>query len=83
MANNDILVGLDAATLGTLKTAYTAALLAVAQNQSYSVSGRSFTRANLSEIKETLNQINRALEVANGTVVRKTLVRHGHERHPL
>lgn len=67
-------LGLDAATLATLKTAFTEALLAVAKNQAYSLNGRSLTRANLSEIKNTLGQIVAAQQLSDGTTTNQTLV---------
>jgi hypothetical protein len=67
-------LGLDAATLAQLKTAFTDALLAVAKNQAYSLNGRSLTRANLSEIKNTLGQIISAQQFADGTTTDSTLV---------
>jgi hypothetical protein len=66
--------GLDAATLAQLKTAFTNALLAVAQNQAYSLNGRSLTRANLTEIKNTLGQITDAQAELNGETTNRTLV---------
>jgi hypothetical protein len=66
--------GLDAATLAQLKTAFTNALLAVAQNQAYSLNGRSLTRANLTEIKNTLGQITNAQEELSGETTNRTLV---------
>lgn len=59
-------LGLDTATLATLKTAYLSALTALAQNQAYSLNGRSLTRANLSEVKTTLGQIVAAIEWNEG-----------------
>lgn len=66
--------GLDASTLSTLKTQYLACLTAIAQNQAYSLNGRSLTRANLSEVKTTLGQIQAALDLANGTTTNTTRV---------
>jgi len=67
-------IGLDAATLATLKTAYVAALLALAQNQAYSLNGRSLTRANLSEVKQTLLQITVAQQIGTGESTDTTLI---------
>jgi hypothetical protein len=66
--------GLDAATLAQLKTAFTDALLAVAKNQAYSLNGRSLTRANLTEIKNTLGQIVAAQQALDGSTTDTTLV---------
>ena len=66
--------GLDASTLATLKTAYTDCLIAIAKNQAYALNGRSLTRANLSEVKSTLGEIQSALDLANGTTAAVTHV---------
>jgi len=58
--------GLDLSTLQELKAAYTKCLLAIANNQSYSVSGRSLSRANLGEVKQTLLEITQAIDQKNG-----------------
>jgi hypothetical protein len=67
-------LGLDATTLATFKAAYTAAVLALAQNQAYSLNGRSLTRANLTEVKNTLGQIIAAEQAALGQTTDTTLV---------
>ena len=67
-------LGLDAATLATMKTAYINAVLALAQNQAYSLNGRSLTRANLTEVKATLGQIVAAEQAALGQTTDTTLV---------
>jgi hypothetical protein len=66
--------GLDAATLATMKTAYVNAVLALAQNQAYSLNGRSLTRSNLTEVKATLGQIIAAEQAALGQTTDTTLV---------
>lgn len=59
--------GLPVATLTELRDEYIAALKAIAMNGvSYSIGGRSLSRANLSEIKETLADIISALDRASG-----------------
>lgn len=59
--------GLPVATLTELRDEYVAALKAIATNGvSYSIGGRSLSRANLSEIKETLADIISALDRASG-----------------
>lgn len=59
--------GLPVATLTELRDEYIAALKAIATNGvSYSIGGRSLSRANLSEIKETLADIISALDRASG-----------------
>lgn len=78
MAIQGIFYGLDAATLATLKTAYTDAIVAVATaGQSYSISGRSFSRANLPELNATLAEIIAAQNYAAGTGNSQTYARFG------
>jgi len=67
-------IGIDTATLLTLKTAYVAALVSLAQNQGYSLNGRSLTRANLTEVKTTLGQITAAIDWNDNAGVNQTLV---------
>lgn len=68
MAGNPF-IGIAASDLATLKTAYLAALVALASNQSYTLNGRALTRANLSEVKATLGQLQAAIDDANGDTV--------------
>ena len=78
MAIQGIFYGLDSATLATLKTNYTDAIIAVATaGQSYSISGRAFTRANLKELNETLAEIVAAQNYAAGTGNAQTYPRFG------
>ena len=78
MAIQGIFYGLDSATLATLKDAYTNAIVAVATaGQSYSISGRAFTRANLPELNATLAEIIAAQNFANGTAITQTYPRFG------
>tara|TARA_R110000782_G_scaffold259484_1_gene350001 strand:- start:393 stop:623 length:231 start_codon:yes stop_codon:yes gene_type:complete len=67
-------IGLDSTTLLALKTAYVSALLALAQNQGYSLNGRSLTRSNLSEVKTTLGQITAAIDWNDNDGVNETLI---------
>ena len=68
MAIQGIFFSLDAATLATLKTNYVACLTAIAvAGQSYSISGRTFTRANLAEVTKTISEIQAAIDRASGT----------------
>ena len=70
-------IGLDSATLAELKTQYVAAITAVAvAGQSYSIGGRSFTRANLEDLKKTLKEITFAQNIASGNAVRRTVGRY-------
>lgn len=78
MAITGVFYGLDSATLATLKEAYVNAIVAVATaGQSYSISGRSFTRADLRELNETLAEIIAAQNYANGTATTQTYPRFG------
>jgi hypothetical protein len=66
-------VGLDGATLATMKTEWLACLSKIATgNQSYSISGRSFTRANLAEVRDMVAEIQFALDQQAGAVQRVT-----------
>lgn len=78
MAIQGVFYGLDSATLATLKEAYTNAIVAVATaGQSYSISGRQFTRADLAELNQTLAEIIAAQNQANGTGINQTYARFG------
>jgi hypothetical protein len=62
---------LDAATLAQMKTDWTAALQAIAVgNQSYSIAGRTFTRAQLSEVSDMVAEIAYAQAFQSGAVQR-------------
>lgn len=67
MALDNPFLGLETATLTTLKTRATDAILAVLSNQSYSLNGKSVTRADLNSLNQMLGQIQWALDDANGT----------------
>jgi hypothetical protein len=67
-------IGLDAATLATLKAEVLACLSAILKNQSYALNGRSMTRANLNDVKATLGQLQSALDIANATTAQTTYV---------
>jgi hypothetical protein len=59
--------GLPTATLEELRDEYIAAIKAVAVNGvSYSIGGRSLSRANLTEMKNALSEILSALDRASG-----------------
>lgn len=63
-----LLVGLPLATLTDLQTKYAECLAAIAvAGQSYSISGRSFNRANLTEVQNMLAEVNYAISLASGT----------------
>ena len=65
--------GLPYATLTGIMSAYTQALtdLAVA-GQSHAVSGRSFTLANIAEVRRTIAELQAAINRSNGTRIRRT-----------
>lgn len=67
-------IGLPVATLSSLQTAYINCLTAIASNQSYSLNGRSLTRANLDQVQGALANINAALALANGETSSRTFV---------
>jgi hypothetical protein len=65
--------GLSASQLTTMQTTWLACLNTIAVGgQSYTIEGRQFNRANLPEVKQTLAEINAALNRANGTSTTKT-----------
>jgi len=65
MARSDFF-GLPVATLEELRDEYIAAIKAVATNgMSYSIGGRSLSRANLTEMRTTLGDILAALDRAS------------------
>ena len=67
MARSDF-YGLPVATLEELRDEYVAAIKAVATNGvSYSIGGRSLSRANLTEMRNTLGDIQAALTRASNT----------------
>ena len=64
--------GLPLATLQELQTDFTACLKAIAvAGSSYSIAGRSFTRANLAEVSQTLKELQAAIDNASGNRVRR------------
>lgn len=75
MALSNPFIGLDSATLSTLKTSAVNCLSAILVNQSYSLNGRTLTRANLSEVKDMIGQLQAALDIANGNTAEVTHVR--------
>jgi len=74
MALANPFIGLDSATLTTLKTQAVAALSAILTNQSYSLNGRSVTRANLAEVKDMVGQVQAALDISTGNTAEVTYV---------
>jgi hypothetical protein len=77
MARGDF-VGLPVATLNSLRDKYVACLEAIAvAGASYSIAGRSFSRANLSEVREIIAELTLAIENAAGTRIRTTYAKFG------
>lgn len=68
MALDNPFLGIEAATLATFKSRVTDAILAVLSNQSYSLNGKSVTRADLNSLNQMLGQIQWAIDDANGTL---------------
>lgn len=65
--------GLDSATLLQMRTEWLACLQAIAVlGQSYVFANRNFTKANLQEVKDTVGEINYALNLASGLTVSTT-----------
>jgi hypothetical protein len=73
MLDNPFL-GLDAATLATLKTKALDAIQAVLLNQSYSLNGKSVSRADLSALNQMLGQIVDAQAYGNGETTDATFI---------
>lgn len=66
-------IGLSTATLTTMLAEWQACLTSIATaNQSYSLAGRSFTRANLSEVSDMVAELQYAINLSAGTTVRRT-----------
>ena len=64
-------VNLDVATLTDMLADWRACLKAIATaHQSYSIAGRSFTRADLAEVSDMVAELAYALQVNNGELVR-------------
>lgn len=68
--SDNAFIGLPALTLTQLQTDYVACIRAIAVgNQSYTLNGRQFTRANLREARDTLKEINQAIRALSGTAI--------------
>jgi hypothetical protein len=74
MANDNPFSDLDSATLQTLKTKTLDAIQAVLLNSSYSLNGKSVTRADLTALNRMLGQITSALDVVAGNAPDVTFV---------
>jgi hypothetical protein len=71
-------LGLPASILQTQLDAFLAAHLAIATTgQSYSMEGRSLTRANLPEIQKSIENLNAALQLAQGKTSTRVIARFG------
>lgn len=74
MATSNPFMLLDAATLTVLQSEALDAVRAVLKNQSYSLNGKSVSRADLGRLNETLGHITAALAFANGDTATNTFV---------
>jgi len=74
MANDNPFQDLDAATLQTLKTKTLDAIQAVLLNSSYSLNGKSVTRADLTALNRMLGEIMSAIDVVAGNTTDVTFV---------
>ncbi len=74
MASSNPFLGLDAATLTTLKTEALDAVRAVLKNQSYSLNGKSVSRADLGKLNEMLGQLTDALSFQNDETTNQSFV---------
>jgi hypothetical protein len=67
MAVEGIFANLDVGTLTTMLAQWQACLTAIATaHQSYSIAGRSFTRADLAEVSKMVGELAFALQLKNG-----------------
>jgi len=72
MALKKTFFGLHLATLQELLIDFTACLKAIAvAGASYSIAGRSFTRANLAEVSDTIKELQAAIDDSRGLRVKK------------
>lgn len=74
MASGTQYYGLPLATLQALQTAAVNCLTAILLNQSYSLNGRTLTRANLSDVQDMIGNLQAAIDDANGTSSSRTYV---------
>jgi hypothetical protein len=74
MASSNPFLGLDAGTLATLKAETLDAVRAVLKNQSYSLNGKSVSRADLDKLNVMLGQLTDALSFANDDTSTQTFV---------
>lgn len=74
MAIDNPFIGVEIATLQALKTQTVSAIGAVLLNQSYSLNGKSVSRADLGRLNEMLGQLQGAIDVGNGDTDTVTFV---------
>jgi hypothetical protein len=80
MAKGDF-IGLPLTTLTSLRDKYITCLEAIAvAGSSYSIAGRSFSRANLGEVRDTIAELTLAIQQATGGRVRTTYAKFGPSR---
>jgi len=71
MAVTGKFANLDVATLTTMLAQWQTCLTAIAVgNQSYSMAGRSFTRADLEQVSDMVGELSYALQLKNGGLCR-------------
>lgn len=74
MAADNPFLDLDLATLNTLYADTLEAFKACLRNQSYSLNGKSVTRADINSLKQTLGDIKAAIDYQNGNTTDTTFV---------
>jgi len=80
MAKGDF-IGLPLTTLTSLRDKYITCLEAIAvAGSSYSIAGRSFSRANLGEVRDTIAELTLAIQQATGGRIRTTYTKFGPAR---
>lgn len=67
-------IGLPLATLQSLQTAAISCLQAILLNQSYTLNGRTLTRANLTDVQEMIGLLQAAIDDANALTSSRTYV---------
>jgi hypothetical protein len=73
MALSKSFFGLPLDTLQSLQAKYISCMEAIAvAGASYSIAGRSFTRANLGEVAQTIKELQAAIDNATGARVKRT-----------
>jgi hypothetical protein len=73
--------GLPLATLTSLRAQYVTCLESIAvAGSSYSIAGRSFTRANLSEVSQVIKELTAAIDAASGKRVRRVVTAFSSQR---